>query len=66
MRERKELLDKADWILKKDEDNGSFSPVEFSEVARWRLSFEVGIDIRDQLFQLRRLLDLIRREGGFK
>lgn len=66
MRKRRELLDKADILLKEASGGETLSPAEIYEIGRWRLSFEVEIDTRDELFRLRQLLDLIRREGGFK
>ena len=66
MRQRKELLDKADLLVKNASGGETLSPAEIYETGRWRLSFEVEVDVRDELFRLRQLLDLIRREGGFK
>lgn len=66
MRKRKELLDKADLLLKEAYEDDTLSPVELLSIARWRISFEVEVDKRDELFRLRELLETIRREGGFK
>ena len=63
MQKRKELLDKADLLLKEAHEDETLKPIELWEIARWRLSFEVKIDIRDQLFRLRQLLDSSRKEG---
>jgi len=63
MRKRKEFLDKADLLLKEAYEDETLKPVELWEIARWRLSFEVEVDIRDQLSHLRQLLTLLRKEG---
>ena len=61
MRKRREFLDKADLLLKEAYEDETLKPAELWEVARWRLSFEVEIDIRDELFRLRQLLNLKKR-----
>jgi len=63
MQKRKELLDKADLLLKQAYDDETLKPIELWEIARWRLSFEVEIDVRDELFRLRQLLNSTRKEG---
>ncbi|MBA7643219.1 hypothetical protein ES703_50938 [subsurface metagenome] len=65
MQKRRELLDKADLLLKEAHEDETLKPVELWEIARWRLSFEVEVDTRNELFRLRQLLDLIKREGSF-
>jgi len=61
MQKRKELLDKANLLLKEAYGDETLKPIELWKIARWRLSFEVEIDIRDELFRLRQLLNLKKR-----
>jgi len=63
MQKRKELLGKADLLLKEAYNDETLKPIELWEIARWRLSFEVKVDIRDELFRLRQLLNSTRKEG---
>jgi len=65
MRKRRELLDKADILLKAANDDATLRPAEILEIARWRLSFEIEIDKRDELVKLRQLLEIIKSEGSF-
>lgn len=60
MRKRQELLEKADLLLKEAYEVETLTPAEVYEIARWRLSFEVEIDKRDELFRIREPLDLMK------
>lgn len=55
MRTRKGLLEDADILLKAAKE--FLGPAKVCAIERWRLSFEVELDKRDELVRLRQLLE---------